>query len=75
MGLFNAFYGNEDKKNKSYIKNLLEVAIADGILDESELELVISIASNFDISKEEVIEIKDNPSTIQLHHLQAIVQK
>ena len=65
MGLFNAFYGNEDKKNKSYIKNLLEVAIADGILDESELELVISIASNFDISKEEVIEIKDNPSTIQ----------
>ena len=65
MGLFSAFYGNEDKKNKSYIKNLLEVAIADGILDESELELVISIASNFDISKEEVIEIKDNPSTIQ----------
>ena len=65
MGLFNAFYGNEDKKNKSYIKNLLEVAIADGILDESELELVISIASNFDISKEEVFEIKDNPSTIQ----------
>ena len=65
MGLFKAFYGNEDKKNKSYIKNLLEVAIADGILDDSELELVISIASNFDISKEEVIEIKDNPSTIQ----------
>ena len=65
MGLFNAFYGNEDKKNKSYIKNLLEVAIADGILDDSELKLVISIASNFDISKEEVIEIKDNPSTIQ----------
>ena len=52
MGLFKAFYGNEDKKNKSYIKNLLEVAIADGILDDSELELVISIASNFDISKE-----------------------
>lgn len=64
MGLFNVFYGNEDKKNKSYIKNLLEVAIADGKLDESELELVISIAGNFDISKEEVLEIKDSQNTI-----------
>ena len=65
MGLFNVFQGNEDKKNKSYIKNLLELARADGKLDDSELELVISIAGNFDISKVEVLEIKDNPNSIQ----------
>lgn len=65
MGLFNIFYQNENQKNKSYIKNLLEVAIADGKLDDAELELVISIAANFDISMDEVMEIKDNPQSIE----------
>jgi len=60
MGLFNVFQNNEEKKNKSYIKNLLEVAIADGKLDESELKVIIKIAANFDISESEVHAIKDN---------------
>ncbi len=64
MGLFNVFNNNEKNKHKSYIKNLLEVAIVDGDLDKSELELVISTASKFDISKKTVLEIKDNPGTI-----------
>lgn len=64
MGLFNAFNNNEKNKYKSYIKNLLEVAIVDGDLDKSELELVISIASKFDISKKTVLEIKENPGTV-----------
>jgi uncharacterized tellurite resistance protein B-like protein len=62
MGLFNVFQSNEDNKNRSYIKNLLEVAIADGKLDESELNLVISIAEKFDLTKNEVLEIKNNPA-------------
>ena len=64
MGLFNVFQGNEDKKNKSYIKNLLELAIADGKLDESEMKAIISIAGNFDLSEQEVMAIKDNHQEI-----------
>ena len=44
MGLFNIFGQNEENKNRSHIKNLLEVALADGKLDHSELDLLISIA-------------------------------
>jgi uncharacterized tellurite resistance protein B-like protein len=65
MGLFNVFNSNEESKNRSYIKNLLEVAIADGKLDESELNLVISIAEKFDLTKNEVLEIKNNPAEIK----------
>jgi uncharacterized tellurite resistance protein B-like protein len=65
MGLFSVFQNNEKKKNKSYIKNLLEVAIADGKLDESELNVIINIAANFDITKDEVLSIKDHNPTIE----------
>ena len=44
MGLFNVFSNNEEAKNLSHIKSLIQVAYSDGNLDESELELIISIA-------------------------------
>jgi uncharacterized tellurite resistance protein B-like protein len=65
MGLFSVFQSNEIKKNKSYIKNLLEVAIADGQLDKSELNVIINIAAKFDITKNEVLLIKDNHPAIE----------
>ena len=67
MGLFTVFSDNEKDKNRSHIKNLLEVAIADGKLDESELNLVMKIASNFDMTKEEVLEIKNNSNEISFN--------
>ena len=65
MGLFNVFNKNEEAKNLSHIKNLLEVAISDGELDNSELELIISIAGKFEISREEVLSFKDNHEEIE----------
>lgn len=65
MGLFSVFNSNEKKKHKSYIKNLLEVAIADGKLDESELNVIIKIAANFEMTKDEVLTIKDNHPEIE----------
>jgi uncharacterized tellurite resistance protein B-like protein len=65
MGLFSVFQNNEAKKNKSYIKNLLEVAIADGKLDDSELKVIIKIAANFDITEAEVHAIKENHPDIE----------
>jgi len=65
MSLFNVFYRNQEDKNRSHIKNLIEVAISDGKLDDSELKLIISIAGKFDMTKEEVMSIKDNPQEIE----------
>ena len=65
MSLFSVFNKNEEAKNKSHIKNLLEVAISDGELDDRELELIISIAAKFDIPRKEVISIKEHHREIQ----------
>ena len=65
MSLFSVFSRNEEEKNRSHIKNLIEVAIADGKLDDSELDLIISIAGKFDMTKQEVMKIKDNPHEIE----------
>lgn len=65
MGLFSVFSGNEKNKNKSHIKNLLEVAIADGQLDDVELNAIISIAGKYDIPEEEVLAIRDNRQKVE----------
>ncbi len=64
MGLFNIFKQNEEDKNRSHIKNLLEVAIADGNLDDDEFNLILKIAGSYDISEEEVKNIRSNPGSI-----------
>jgi uncharacterized tellurite resistance protein B-like protein len=65
MGLFSVFNSYENDKNKSHIKNLLEVAIADGRLDDSELKVIIKIAAKFDITEAEVHAIKEHHKDIQ----------
>ena len=64
MGLFNIFRQNEEDKNRSHIKNLIEVAIADGNLDDNEFDLILKIAGSYDISAEEVKNIRNNPGNI-----------
>lgn len=64
MSLFNILDLNEQKKRESHIKNLLEMAIADGNLDEEEFELVTFIASKFNMTIEEVASIRDHASEI-----------
>ena len=59
------FKRNEEAKNRSYIKNLLEVAIADGKIDASELKVILSIAGNFDMTEKDVLSIKDNHTEVE----------
>ncbi len=65
MGLFSFFRSDQKEKRQSHIKNLLEIAIADGKLDEKELEFVISIAEHYKMTREDVMEIRKNPSKIR----------
>lgn len=64
MGLFSVFDNYEHNKNKSHIKHLLEAAISDGNLDHCELELIIKIAGKYDLSRDEVLKIKENPKSV-----------
>jgi uncharacterized tellurite resistance protein B-like protein len=64
MSLFNILDLNEQNKRESHIKNLLEMAIADGNLDNEEFELVTFIASKFNMTIEEVEAIRQKPGDI-----------
>ena len=55
---------NADKKKKSHLKNLINVALADGKLDVSESRIVISLAKELGLSKEEIEDVKRNPESI-----------
>jgi uncharacterized tellurite resistance protein B-like protein len=48
------------RKGKSYIKQLLQVAMADGHLDAHEINNLMQIAKRMDITEEEVQDIRNN---------------
>jgi uncharacterized tellurite resistance protein B-like protein len=67
MGIFSAFNSNEKEKQRSHVKNLLELAAADGNLDEAELDTVIAIAEKFDMNRDEVMEIRNYPNKVKFN--------
>lgn len=53
------------KKGKSYIKQLLQVAMADGQLDETEFRNLMKTASRFGFTEEEILQIRHNLDSIK----------
>ncbi|HMP99045.1 MAG TPA: hypothetical protein PKC24_04635 [Cyclobacteriaceae bacterium] len=51
---------------KSHMKNLIEMAAADGNFREVEFQLLVSIAKKYGISEKELSHIKSNPQQIEL---------
>jgi len=64
MELHKAFESNDKKKVRSHFKNLLAVAMADGILDKVELDNIFKISKKYYITREELEGILDNSSSI-----------
>jgi hypothetical protein len=60
MGLRDLFNGYDKKKRRSHFKNLFAVARADGDLRREEMDLVIGLAENFNMSTDEVTRIIRN---------------
>jgi uncharacterized tellurite resistance protein B-like protein len=56
------------RKGKSYIKQLIQVAMADGRLDNAEMMNLMQTAKKFDFSEEEILEIKNNLDSIKVAH-------
>lgn len=65
MGLFSAFDKNEKERKKSHLKNLIEVALADGSIDQKELDLIKSIALKLEMTENDVEHIRKNPGKVK----------
>lgn len=65
MGLFKVFSNNLRDRHLSHIQNLIDVAHADGNVDEKEMELIISISAKYDISREDVMALTEKRKSVQ----------
>lgn len=65
MGLFSVFERNEHNKKKSHLKNLVEMALADGNIDAIELKLLKDICTKLEMSESDIEEIRKHPESIK----------
>ena len=65
MGLKELFAGFDGKKRKSYFKNLIRVAAADGRIDENEFKYIVGLAQKNNISQSEITTVMKNPGKIK----------
>lgn len=63
--MFNSSKKEPSDKNKSHLKNLMSIAMADGRLAEEERHILFSVAHRLGMSEEDIIAVRDNPDTIK----------
>jgi uncharacterized tellurite resistance protein B-like protein len=52
------------KKKMSHVKNLIEVALSDGNIDEEEIVLLLNLAQSLGITQQEIYQIRINPGKV-----------
>jgi len=62
MGLLE---GKEAKKRKSHFKNLVTLSMVDGVLRESELQLLYALGRKLKLSEKEIKSVLKNPHKIK----------
>lgn len=65
MGILDIINRNSFKKKQSHIKNLIEVALADGVIDNDEIILLLNVAGRMKVTEQQVDEIKANLHAIK----------
>lgn len=66
MDLFsNIFKSDKAGVRQSHVKNLIEVALADGHLATEEWNMLVFLADKFNITEHQIKAIKDNPDRIE----------
>ncbi len=66
MDIFsNIFKTDREGARRSHVKNLIEVALADGHLATEEWNMMVYLAKKFSISEHQIKEIKDNPDAVE----------
>jgi uncharacterized tellurite resistance protein B-like protein len=62
MSLFNKFESGEDKIRKGHCRNLIKMAMADGSIDDTEMQFLYKIARRYGVTEEEVQHVMDHPN-------------
>ena len=65
MGLFSVFDNYANDRKKSHLKNLIEIALADGTFDEQEKALIKEIAIKLELSEKDIEEIRKKPESVK----------
>ena len=63
--MFNISKKAPSDKNKSHLKNLMSIAMADGHLAKEERHILFSVAHRLGMSDEDIIAVRDNPESIK----------
>jgi len=58
-------FGKKVRRNRSYLKSLIEMALSDGYIDESELHFLNMLARKLQVSEQELLEIKKNHKKVE----------
>ena len=66
MGLLSIFDSKEKKNRLSHMLNLLAVACADGVLEQSEIDLFLQIGKRIGVSESELQRVVANPGSVKL---------
>ena len=71
MGLFDLFKREDNNScDKNYVKQLIKVAMSDGTIDEKENKFINKIAVKFNLSDEDITDIKSNLQDIKFREPQ-----
>ncbi|HEY8933688.1 MAG TPA: TerB family tellurite resistance protein [Cyclobacteriaceae bacterium] len=67
MDILNIFQSDRDGIRKSYVKNLIMIAMADGQIDDEEWQLLTELGKRIGLTEEEIIHVRDNQESITFH--------
>ena len=65
MSFWNFLSNNTNSRERNYLKQLFSIASADGHLDDTEMEYIISMGKRLNFSEDEIQELKDELDTKQ----------
>jgi hypothetical protein len=61
MGIFDFLTGGGKKSAKNHLRNLVQVALADGQIDQTEYTFLLSVAKKLGVSTDELEKLKTSP--------------
>jgi len=67
MDILNIFQSDRDGIRKSYVKNLIMIAMADGQIDDEEWQLLTELGKLIGLTEDEIIHVRDNQESITFH--------
>ena len=63
MSFWNFLSKNTNEREKNYLKQLFSIASADGHLDDTEMQYIVSMGKKLNFSEEEIQALKDDIDT------------